>query len=267
MRPALAVDANLRVAMGCYALSGQQGDRRRFPGVDVTSSGIDFAVFNSAMLSAPIEEGLAELERRILLASTFFALRRVGWSFWLCEDLVPPKSRGGLNDLFRKHSMRVIAEPPGMIATELQPPLHVAPMLESRPVKDDKTRFDFSEVASVVFSLPYAVSRAVYGSESAWMGPMKGYVGYLEGKAVSTVAIVPSEESIGVYSLATLPQHQCRGYAGALMRRAIDEARRATGLGPIVLQTTKAGLRLYERMGFTSVTKFTVFLKEGCGFV
>jgi ribosomal protein S18 acetylase RimI-like enzyme len=134
-------------------------------------------------------------------------------------------------------------------------------------VQDPKTRFHFIELASTVFALPFQISEQIYGPESTWNSPMSGYVGYIAGRHVSIVATVVGGDSIGVYSLATAPQFQGRGYAETLMRYAIAEAMKTTGLHRSVLQTTRSGKRLYERMGYKSVTKFTVYTRESCGSV
>jgi ribosomal protein S18 acetylase RimI-like enzyme len=67
---------------------------------------------------------------------------------------------------------------------------------------------------------------------------------------------------MGVYSLATMPEFRRMGYGEALLRCATAEVRRRTGLSRLVLQSTEAGYKLYRRMGFHDVTKFTVYLTK-----
>jgi ribosomal protein S18 acetylase RimI-like enzyme len=64
---------------------------------------------------------------------------------------------------------------------------------------------------------------------------------------------------MGVYNVATLPGHQRRGYGEAVMRYALEDARREHGERRAILQSTPAGLRLYERMGFRTVTRVSVY--------
>jgi ribosomal protein S18 acetylase RimI-like enzyme len=67
----------------------------------------------------------------------------------------------------------------------------------------------------------------------------------------------------GVYNVATLPGHQRRGYGEAVMRYALADARRASGMAHgeqrVILQSTPAGLKLYERMGFRTVARVSVY--------
>jgi predicted GNAT family N-acyltransferase len=43
------------------------------------------------------------------------------------------------------------------------------------------------------------------------------------------------------------------------MRHALAEAQRQYGTARVILQSTPAGLRLYERMGFRAVTRVSVY--------
>jgi ribosomal protein S18 acetylase RimI-like enzyme len=59
--------------------------------------------------------------------------------------------------------------------------------------------------------------------------------------------------------VATLPESQRLGYGEAVMRYAIEHARREHGIERSILQSTPAGFRLYERMGYRTVTKVAVY--------
>ena len=137
--------------------------------------------------------------------------------------------------------------------------------MDYRRVKNQRTRFDFVELACSVFALPYHVADKIYGPESTWESPMIGHVGYVGEKPVSIVSTVLGGDAVGVYSLGTAPQYQGHGYAESIMRYALHEARSKTGIERTVLQTTRSGRRLYERMGYKAVTKFIVYTRESCG--
>lgn len=63
---------------------------------------------------------------------------------------------------------------------------------------------------------------------------------------------------IGLYSVATLPDYRRLGYAEAIMRQVIEQA----GVPRTVLQSTRSGLSLYERMGYRMVTNFNVYIAD-----
>jgi ribosomal protein S18 acetylase RimI-like enzyme len=70
---------------------------------------------------------------------------------------------------------------------------------------------------------------------------------------------VAGGDALGVYNVATLPGHQRRGYGEAVMRFALNEANRDLGMERSILQSTPAGLRLYRRMGYRTVTRISVY--------
>ena len=80
------VEANLRAAMRCYARVSPQGEARDYPGLSVAWSGLDTAVFNSALLNQPAS--VEELQRLLAMAEVHFRQRKVGWTFWLCNDML-----------------------------------------------------------------------------------------------------------------------------------------------------------------------------------
>ena len=52
------------------------------------------------------------------------------------------------------------------------------------------------------------------------------------------------------------------GFGEATMRHALRDAQRASGLEKTVLQSTQAGLKLYERMGYRKTAQFSIYLSE-----
>jgi ribosomal protein S18 acetylase RimI-like enzyme len=234
-----AVEENLRVAMRCYARVSERGEARDYPGLSVASCGLNCAVFNSAMLSRPVEQ--RDFVQAVTLADVHFRQRGLGWTFWLCRDLVPAPLQKEATLMFRNSGM------------------------EFRAVIDETTRLNFAYLSSVIFSLPFDTSQKIYGSSTLWNGPMTGWVAYLNGRPVCIVTVVIGGGVLGVYSVGTLPEYQRRGFAETAMRYALARASEATGLHVSVLQSTAQGMNLYARMGYRVVTRFGVYLNEGNG--
>src|SRR5204863_3483023 len=116
----------------------------------------------------------------------------------------------------------------------------------------------FCSIGSACFHVPITWFTEVFDSPAVWED-FRSYVGYLNGHAVATAAIVKSDGVLGVYNVATLPEHRRRGFGESVMRYALADARRAHGIRRTVLQSTPAGLRLYERMGFRRVARVSVY--------
>ncbi len=75
------------------------------------------------------------------------------------------------------------------------------------------------------------------------------YVGEIDGRAVTTGAGVTLGDHVGVFNIATPPQHRRRGYGAAVTARAVTDGV-AAGARSAYLQSSAAGYRVYERLGF-----------------
>ena len=252
-----AVAENLRESFRIIAASRVAGEVRELPGVSIASAGVAFQMFNAAFLSAPVPTE-ADLSRCILMCSLQFNTRGLEWSFWVCEDWLAAKAHRHLRQVFEKHGLRRTVELPGMVAESLKPPTRQLPEIEIRRVRESRTGDDFRGIGSVCFHVPIAWFNEVFDQDSVW-DRFVGYVGYVDGVPVSTAATVACGNTIGVYNVATLPEYRRRSYGEAVMRHALEEAERERPSRPVVLQSTEAGLRLYERMGFRTVARFSVY--------
>jgi ribosomal protein S18 acetylase RimI-like enzyme len=248
---------NLRESFRVIAASRRAGELRELRGVSIASSGVTFQMFNAAFLSGKVSSE-AELTQRIMVPMVHFNARGLEWAFWVCEDLMPARTRRRSRATFEKHGLRHSTDLPGMVAEELRPPVRPLPPIDVRRVTPGPTCDAFCAIGSLCFHVPLAWFREVFDNDCVWER-FASYVGYVDGEPVSTTAIVIGGGGVGVYNVATLPGHQRRGYGEALMRQAVADAQRQHGLTRTILQSTPAGLKLYERMGFKAVTKVSVY--------
>jgi GNAT superfamily N-acetyltransferase len=253
-----AVEENLHATLAVFGRAKPAGQSCALAGVAVTSSGIQFSMFNSAVLTAPVP-GARELERRVRTAREFFAARGLGWSFWVCQGWIEPGVRRIVGDVLYRSGLHEVTELPGMEASGLPPPARRLPQIECRRVSDAPTRADFSYIMSTAFGIPPWVAREVYQSENTWGGGMTGWVGYAGDLPVTTVATVLTGSVAGVYAVGTPPPHRRKGYAEAVMRHALLQARAESGVERSVLQSSEAGLLLYRSLGYRTVTRYAVF--------
>jgi ribosomal protein S18 acetylase RimI-like enzyme len=258
----LIVDQNLRAAMRFFGEATGSGDVSVLDCALGMFSGLDYGVFNIALLTEPVVSTDGGLRKRLLEIARYFKTRTLRWSVWLCEDLVDAPARRGERQIFAEFGMRAISHPPGMLTAELLAPARPLPSIECRRVTDPSMRRAFAEITAVAFDIPLSIASAVYSRERAWKGDYQGFIGLVDGRPVSIAAMVAAAGAVGVYSLATLPDFRRQGYGEALMRAAAAEVQRDTGLGRLALQSTEAGYSLYRRMGFRDVTKFTVYLTK-----
>ena len=248
---------NLRESFRIVAGSRTEGEVRELHGVSIASANVTFQMFNAAFLSTPVETA-AELTQRLLIANMHFSARGREWAWWMCEDWLEPRLRRRARQLLERQGLRHSTDLPGMCADRILPPRKPLPALEMRRVADDTTRLSFCEIGSVCFHVPISWFREVFDNHVVWAN-FASYVGYLNGHPVSTAAIVRGAGVLGVYNVATLPGYQRHGYGEAVMRHALAEAHREIGEMPVILQSTPAGLKLYERMGFRTITRVAVY--------
>jgi ribosomal protein S18 acetylase RimI-like enzyme len=258
----LAVARNLLEALRFFGQARADAEIRDLPGVSLIFCGLNYAAFNAALQARPIEADAQELGRLIDVSAEHFDARSLRWTYWLCEDFLKQPLRREAQRVFKRHGLRLLTEAPGMYADRLAPAKRTLPPIDLRPVADAVTRTAFAEVMSTAFEIPHSVSMSVYGAERAWKGTFQGYVGYSNGRAVTTAATVIAGDVIGLYSVATLPQHRRLGFAEAIMRQVVQEAEQTRGVSRTVLQATASGLSLYEAMGYRTVTSFNVFISD-----
>jgi len=252
------VEENLRQSFRVLALSRAPGEVREIGGVTIASAGVAFQMFNAAFLSSPVV-GERDLDGRIATAKVHFAARGLNWSYWVCEGWLDKAARRRSREAFRKRGLFIATELPGMLAEHVKSPVHELPRLEVRPVADEPTWRAFCQIGSFCFNVPLPWFQEVFEDPKVWQNGFTGYVGYVDGDAVSTAATVIAGGAVGVYNVATLPGHQGRGFGEAIMRHALDRARDRNGIERTVLQSTPQGIRLYERMGYKAVTSVAVY--------
>jgi ribosomal protein S18 acetylase RimI-like enzyme len=214
-------------------------------------------MFNAAFLSGPVATE-PELQQRILLAMSHFNVRGLEWAYWVCEDWLDGRARRRSRQILERMGLRHSVDLPGMVAEHIAPPVKPLPALTVRRVGDTATREAFCAIGSVCFHVPIPWFREVFDNQTVW-GKFVGYVGYHRDDPVSTTAVVLGGGALGVYNVATVPDRQRQGYGEAVMRHALAEAQKEHGLERSILQSTPAGYRLYERMGYRPVTRVSVY--------
>jgi ribosomal protein S18 acetylase RimI-like enzyme len=258
----LIVDENLRSAMRFFGYATGTGEIASLPGGIAMYSGLDYGVFNIAMMDGRVTHAGLTLEQRLVEIAHYFKYKTPRWSLWVCEDLLDQATRRRARQTLADFGLRAISHPPGMLAPSLLPPTGSLPPVDVQPVRNDASQKAFTEITAICFEIPFGIAQAVYGQENAWHGDYHGFVGFAEGRAVSICAVVTGGDALGVYSLATHPSYRRLGYGEATMRAAVAEMQRRTGIERIVLQSTEAGYSLYRRMGFRDATRFTVYLTK-----
>jgi ribosomal protein S18 acetylase RimI-like enzyme len=259
MTPSDAVGQNMLEFFRHFARSHRGGEVVDLDGISIASAGMAFYMFNAAFLSKPVPDAGGDLERRIDQAAGYLGGDGRRWAFWVAEDKLENSLIRKAKSVFHRRDLRFAYRHPGMINESLAPPGRPLPPLEIRRVASRQERIEFSHINSVAFRIPLDWCLELYDADSLSDGAFTGFVGYANGEAVSTAAAMVAAGAVGVYAVATLPQHERRGYAEAMTRHALAWGQQTSGFRRSVLQSTDAGLPLYRRLGYQVVTHFTVF--------
>ncbi len=263
------IEENLRQSFRALVPGRPFGRVVELPGVSIASLGVEFQMFNAAFLSARVDNS-DELKRRIETARGHFDREGIPWSFWVCEDWLGWLARRKLGAVFGRNGLRCSSEMPGMAATALAPLRQPLPRLDLRRVDSAKALADFRMVGALCFHVPGNWFAEVFDSTDPEARPgFRTLVGYLDGEAVATAAYVASPATagpgiagpgaVGLYNIATIPAKRGRGIGEAVTRLAADAARAETGRVPVVLQSSAMGRDLYQRLGFKTVARISVY--------
>src|SRR5450631_1475681 len=131
-RSARMVESNLRKAMHFFGLATGTGAIQLAEGLELVYSGLDYGVFNIALLTQPVPAE-RDLSNLVAAAGRSYRDRNSRWSFWVCEDLLDPGARRHSREILNAAGMRAISHAPGMVATAIAPPSRLLPEIECRP--------------------------------------------------------------------------------------------------------------------------------------
>jgi GNAT superfamily N-acetyltransferase len=147
-----------------------------------------------------------------------------------------------------------------MVADTLRPPTRVLPKLEMRRLASEEDLASFRAIGSLCFRVPPHWFAEVFDSTVLLNTAFECWLALLNGEPVATAATVPSAGAIGLYNIATSPAHRGRGIAEALTRHAAADAQLRFGPLPLVLQSTAMGMGVYDRLGFSAVTRIIAYV-------
>jgi N-acetylglutamate synthase len=93
------------------------------------------------------------------------------------------------------------------------------------------------------------------------MDGIRAYVGEVDGQVVTTALGFTRGGSVGIFNVATPPEHRRRGYGAAVTVRAAADGF-AAGASWAWLQSTPAGYRVYESLGFRTLERWRCWVRS-----
>jgi GNAT superfamily N-acetyltransferase len=92
------------------------------------------------------------------------------------------------------------------------------------------------------------------------------WLGMYQNNPVSTTLSFEKDNTFGLYMVSTLAEKQGQGFGQSIVQNALDYAK-SIGCEELVLQSTRAGINLYKKMGFEEVENHLIYWKAGKEFI
>ena len=242
---------------------GQPGSRIRDDGDVIHGmTGIPLAIFNGATCARFTPDDAAERIEAVLRP---FRDEHVKMSWFVGSTSTPPD----LVDRLIAHGL-TIEEVAPVLARSLADwpdpaaPAPVAPDGVTIERVRDATGFRAAtEVMFAVFGLPLDVIDPFvdrYARYSIGPDPIQDVVlARRDGEPAATALGFVVDGVVGIFNVATLPEHERNGLGTAVTRAAIDGGV-ARGATAAILESSPAGRPVYERLGFHDVGTVAVLL-------
>ena len=226
-------------------------------GVLATWAGVQWPILNMIFLSAPIAS-LSDLKSRLETVATYTGQKKLFGMLIACDSWLPATSEETAA-LFAEYGWVQISEATGMICEQLKSDSSVTD-LEYRRVDSKELRQAVADINAGGYGVPGEMAREALDREELWGEDCYGYVGYLDGNAVTTSTTYVRDGYLYVALVATLPDFRSRRFGAAITSHSIREASRASNLNRVILHSTPMARSIYELLGFRAVTTFPMFL-------
>lgn len=242
------IDANLVESVREFARWQKGGEIVERDGVLLVAGTTRFPVVSNAALRL---DPHVEPEWMLETIFHYFRDRRRGFTIWIRPDVDEDVEAAALAAGFRE-----VSTSPWMVLETPIPEDGASSGLEIREVKDEAGVLDARNInreAYAALEMPSSEVDAVYGTPRRVLSPScKTYVGYENGKPVSTAMLLMTHGVAGVYWVGTVAAARGKGYAAA-MTRAVSNRGFESGARVVTLQASVMGESIYKRLGYRTV--------------
>ena len=227
-------------------------------GIEYVFSGLPIPFFNIALLTGG---GISrpQLEARAREACVFAGKMTVPWLFIVTQEAI--EDEGETDGLLHACGLDPVMPLTGMVAEHVAPSSAPAPGLELVVPSDEAEYGTILDINSAAYDMDLAAGKPLLGVPSFWT-PHFPVLGVVDGAAVATAAVLMVDGIRYVALVATRPGHQRRGYADIVMRRALEMSAAAHPGSSTVLHATEAGRPIYERMGYRTISRSTLYMEQ-----
>jgi predicted GNAT family acetyltransferase len=214
------------------------------------------AYFNSVVRSQITSENV---EEKVVAVLNDFRLRDENTIWWITSSSTPTN----LNEIIEKHGCQFLWRDTGMaLDLSVLPEISPIPELTIAPISTEEDIQAWLKIYGTGFDLSDSV-RDDYGKalrtilqHHTHIGPY--YLARHQGEPVTIASLYLNAGVTGVYEVATSPEKRKQGFGRALVLKALHDAHQ-NGYQIAVLQSSKIGLSLYQRLGFQTFNFFDAY--------
>ena len=230
------------------ARQSKVGSVRALPGLEAAWVNSTLPFCNGTFFTAAPADA-ADLVQQLEAAKADAAPHSLPWALFTYDPYLTGVTTPADSGFARMMGVRVMTADIALLPA----PRHPLPALEFRRVKDDGSAKHALEINMQAYGMPSEITESVLATGAFFGNPLTdfGYVAYRNGAPVSTASAILIDGWVYVALVATMPGHQKKGYAEAVMRHALQQAAEATSVTRTSLDATDAGAPLYAQMGYT----------------
>jgi ribosomal protein S18 acetylase RimI-like enzyme len=212
------------------------------PHISVFITGIQAANLNLVSQKAPC----TSLQQTLIKATALYHAYQVPWIWVLRKDLCTP----AVETLFENHGLEFLEESTAMtydLTTSLP-----SPSFSLKIVEEGGFLEDWGYVVGQAFESSPGVMTEYCQAHRRMNHPgtsLHHLVGYLGSQPVTALTLSIMHAICRIDDVATLPEHQGKGYATQLLHYALRYAQTLNATH-CFLESSQAGLSLYQKVGF-----------------
>jgi len=176
--------------------------------------------------------------------------------------MVPHQKPSDWESALSKHGFGFSDDTPGMAVDlhTMKDSIQPADGFEIRSVDDEESLRLWAKVFVNGYGLPPAWETITI---DLWMQlgldfPMHNYLGYLNGKPISTSSVFYGGGAAGIYCVASLPEARGKGIGAAITLKPLQDALEM-GYRIGVLQSSEMGFNVYKKLGFRHLCQIENF--------